>query len=105
MAVEIFVDRQSPEYLKALEQRELKKIFKEDYDDVQWVERVLMRLEKASRFLDFTAEDSVDFWKARGIVDRVMLKAGFDPGQPRAPRGISDGGQWTEGAGGSSWRQ
>ncbi len=33
---------------------------------------------------------------------KLALKAGFDPNQPRVPRGNPDGGQWTSGGGGSS---
>lgn len=31
----------------------------------------------------------------------VMLGAKYDPGQPRAPAGSSEGGQWTDAGGGS----
>ncbi len=31
----------------------------------------------------------------------LRLKAGFDPNQPRVPAGDPDGGQWTDGGGGS----
>ena len=30
------------------------------------------------------------------------LKYGFNPNEPRVPRGNPDGGQWTDGGGGSS---
>lgn len=33
----------------------------------------------------------------------LMLKAGFDPSQPRVPAGNPDGGEWTD-AGGSRWQ-
>jgi hypothetical protein len=31
----------------------------------------------------------------------LLLKANFDPNQPRVPRGNADGGQWTRVGGGS----
>lgn len=36
---------------------------------------------------------------------RLRLKAGFNPSQPRVPRGSTDGGQWTDGGGGSGRSQ
>src|SRR3972149_150976 len=38
------------------------------------------------------------------VTDMLKIKAskaGFDPGQPRAPRGNPDGGEWTDPGGGS----
>lgn len=36
---------------------------------------------------------------------RLRLKAGFNPSQPRVPRGHADGGQWTDGGGGRARTQ
>lgn len=35
-------------------------------------------------------------------LERLRLKAGFNPNQPRVPAGNPDGGQWTDGGGGTS---
>ena len=46
-----------------------------------------------------------DHWALRlefcFLKTELALRAGFNPNQPRAPRGNPDGGQWTDGGGGS----
>ncbi len=37
---------------------------------------------------------------ARALRDELAGKAGFNPNQPRVPRGRHEGGQWTDSGGG-----
>mgnify|MGYP003577994914 CR=1 FL=1 len=49
------------------------------------------------------AELGYDFWRNRlRVMEHVFQK--YHPDQPRVPAGYLDGGQWTDGGGGSNSR-
>jgi hypothetical protein len=93
--------RQTPEYQKKLERRELRRLFGRDAPDVEWLDQLMLRLKSTPPDLDYTDKDYMDMEKARRILHRLRIKAGYDPSQPRVPGGNSDGGEWTDTGGGS----
>jgi hypothetical protein len=96
--------RQTPEYQKKLERRELRQLFGSDAPDVEWMEQLLERLNAIPPDCGFEEKDYDDMEKARRILRQLCVKAGFDPSQPRVPAGNSEGGEWTDTGGGSGAR-
>jgi hypothetical protein len=94
--------RQTPEYQKKLERRELRQLFGSDAPDVAWVDQLILRLNATPPDLDYTDKDYDDMEKARHILHQLRIKAGFDPSQPRVPAGNSEGGEWTDTGGGGN---
>ena len=56
----------------------------------------------AADFLTADEKRAAAGYEALGQGETVSLKRAFDPNQPRAPAGNSDGGQWTDGGGDAS---
>lgn len=65
------IDRQSPEYLELAKQRHLQREYKEFYPYMKWALKTLDKLEKKTSHGIFTAEDHVDFAKAKTIINFV----------------------------------
>ena len=74
----IFVDRQTPEYIQAVEDRALAKQFGSDYPDVKWINELSSRLKSTPPDLDYTDKDYEDIVKALPILRRILNKAGFN---------------------------
>jgi hypothetical protein len=70
-----FVDRQSPEYLELVEERELCRLLGNDYKDVKWMEALLSRLKSIPPDSGYTVQDRADLEKAKQILRRVRHKA------------------------------
>src|SRR5438552_402089 len=68
----VFADRQSPEYLKRVEDREDRKLFGNDYPDIQWIDRMFVRLKSTPPFHDYTDKDHADLEKAKLILHRLI---------------------------------
>lgn len=69
-----------------------------DYEGFKRLEEIVDRLSKKDSYLLEPAEYLL-LCKAKELSDAYCLK--YSPTQPRVPAGSSDGGQWTDGGGGS----